>query len=316
MISLLFKILADATGWRKVVNEQLPKDAKKAGKEAGFSAGKEFGQQMKGALMSYIGAGAVLGALQTQATRAADILREAASQDVGAVAFQELDMASKASGMSIKEIQKMALELPEQFEAMMKPIRESGQILSKEQVAELAQIKSIMAEAAISAGKLFAFLWQAGKVYSALFGAAKFASYGSEITRIGSIVEAATGNKVLSTLGRSMLQNAGDTAGAAVAGRADASTSETPVNQFVRDSNTRAKELEFNQWWESVGGQEASMLGGSSPSRLTSSENVYTNADLITRDNMQRPRGGGTSVSSPQVVSKLEQIRQTLESRL
>jgi len=313
MISLLFKILANASPWRKVVTQDMPKDAKKAGKEAGHGAGKEFGQQMKSAVMSYLGAGAVLGALRSQATRATEILRDAASQDLGTVAFQELELAAKASGMAIKDIQEMALQLPAQFEAMMKPIRENGGILGEDQVKELAQIKQVMDEASNAAAKFFSIIWKTGKF------AAEFATYvGMFLGATALQVPAAFGHRRSEELSRDIGTQAVVGIERMVGRTPDPLAGQPDLNSdaaanFARESK---RKKDFDDWWESVGGPEASMLGSNTPSRLTSSENVYTNADLITRDNMQRPRGSGTSVSSPQVVSKLEQIRQTLESRL
>ena len=63
MISLIFKILADATGFNKTLKTDLPATAKeggkKAGNEAGGSFGKEFGNQVKGAVMAAIGVSAI-----------------------------------------------------------------------------------------------------------------------------------------------------------------------------------------------------------------------------------------------------------------
>lgn len=251
MISLMFKILADAAPWRKTVTQDLPKDAKKAGSEAG----KEFGQQMKSAIMSYIGAGAVLGALKDQATKAAEIMKEAAASRLGVEAFQELKAASDATGMSMEEIQKLAQQLPAEFEAMMKPIRESGKILSSEQIQELAQIKDVMIDAASAAGRLFSFVWKTGKVIASTVSAGAMAGAGAVASGLGG----ALGSDRLSQAGRFLTT----TAEVSAEDMLNGGTAAPSGNPALAFSSAATQQKQFNDWWESVGGPEASRSGGS-----------------------------------------------------
>lgn len=246
MISLLFKILADASPWRKVVNEQLPKDAKKAGAEAGHGAGKEFGNQMKSAVMSYLGAGAILGALRTQATKATEILRDAQQAGLDPQGFQELTKASEETGKSIEELQRLARELPEDFDAMMKGIRERGGFFTQEDLENLNQVKAAMDEASNSAGKLFANLWNGAKSIANMAANGAMAGAGAVASTIGS----ATGSERLSEAGR-FLTTTADIGAEQINAGTPRTRDRTTTARFI----DRARMVdEGNRWWESVGG--------------------------------------------------------------
>jgi DNA-binding ferritin-like protein len=244
MISLLFKIFADAAPWRKTVTQDLPKDAK----AAGSAAGKEFGAQMKAAVVSYIGAGAILGVLKTQATKAAEIIREAGQSGLGVEAFQELKKASEATGLSIEQIQKMARELPADFEAMMEPIRKNGGIISEADAQSLAQVKAAMDEATNSAGKLFATLWEGGKALGNMVVNGAFAGAGAVASAAGRTF----GSERLTEAGR-FLSTTADIGAERMQGMHASPLSTNAAQSFA----ARARQIdEGNQWWESVGGNQ------------------------------------------------------------
>lgn len=130
MISLIFKILADATGFNKTLKTDLPATAKeggkKAGNEAGGSFGKEFGNQVKGAVMAAIGVSAIAAAIRKSVEDAKDIATEAAKGGISVEAAQELQRASKISGLSVDEIKASATTAPEQFSALMRYVQKTG----------------------------------------------------------------------------------------------------------------------------------------------------------------------------------------------
>lgn len=246
MISLVFKILADAAGWRKTVNEELPKDAKRAGAAAGHGAGKEFGNQMKSAVMSYLGAGAILGALRTQATKATEILRDAQQAGLDPQGFQELTKASEETGKSIEELQRLARELPEDFDAMMKGIRERGGFFTEDDLQSLREVKTAMDEASNSAGKLFAYLWNGSKSIANMAANGAMAGAGAVASTLGSV----TGSERLSEAGRFLTTTSDIGAEQMVAGTPGA-RDRSAASTFI--DRARAVD-EGNKWWEQAGG--------------------------------------------------------------
>lgn len=158
MISLLFKILADATGWRKVVTQDMPKDAKKAGKDAGKAAGSEFGQQMKSALMSYIGAGAILGVFNQQITKARETMTGAADAGASIEGFQVLQKMMEATGKSLEDLQKLAKDSPEAFKALADAAEQLGGIVPEADIKRLAEAKIKIGEFTSGVAQGFAFL--------------------------------------------------------------------------------------------------------------------------------------------------------------
>lgn len=248
MISLLFKILADASPWRKTVNEELPKDAKKAGKDAGSAAGKEFGAQMKSAVMSYLGAGAILGALRTQATKATEILRDAQQSGLDPQGFQELTKASEETGKSIEELQRLARELPKDFDAMMKGIRERGGFFTQEDLESLREVKNAMDEASNSAGKLFAYIWNGSKAIASMAANGAMAGAGAVASTLGSV----TGSERLSEAGR-FLTTTADIGAEQINAGTPRPRDRTATSRFM----DRARMVdEGNRWWDSVGGNQ------------------------------------------------------------
>lgn len=146
MISLLFKILADAAGFNKVIKTDLPATAKeggkKAGKEGGSEFGKEFGNQVKGAVMSVIGAGAILGAVKTQIQNAAKLTKEAAKQGIPVEAMRELEIAAEAVGMSVDDLRSAAPAVVGQFIELMDAVKASGGIIDEETVKKLSELNA------------------------------------------------------------------------------------------------------------------------------------------------------------------------------
>jgi len=146
MISLIFKILADATGFNKTIKTDLPATAKeggkKAGNEAGGSFGKEFGNQVKGAVMSVIGAGAILGAVKNQITNAAKLTKEAAKEGIPVEAMRELEIAAEAVGMSVEELRSAAPLVVRQFIELMDAVKASGGIIDEATVKQLAELNA------------------------------------------------------------------------------------------------------------------------------------------------------------------------------
>lgn len=169
MISLIFKILADATGFNKTLKTDLPATAKeggkKAGNEAGGSFGKEFGNQVKGAVMSAIGVSAIAAAIRKSVEDAKGIATEAAKGGISVEAAQELQRASKISGLSVDEIKASATTAPEQFSALMRYAQKTGgPKMAESDVEELTSIGSGFSGAGSAIGII------ASKVSSAVTG--------------------------------------------------------------------------------------------------------------------------------------------------
>ncbi len=130
MISLIFKILADAAGFNKALKTEMPATAKeagkKAGKESGSEFGKEFGNQVKGAVMSVIGVSAIAAAIRKSVEQAKEIAKEASASGVSVEAAQELQRAAKLTGLTVEEVKASAKTAPEQFSNLMRYVQKTG----------------------------------------------------------------------------------------------------------------------------------------------------------------------------------------------
>lgn len=161
MISLIFKILGDATGFNRTMTRDLPQAAKKggetAGKEAGSSFGKEFGSQVKGAIMGVIGVGALASAIKKSVEQAAEIAKSAATTGISVEATQELQRASKLTGLSVEKLREAATKAPEQFAALMRQVQaQGGPTMNEAEVETLTGLRGLFSNIGAGASKLFA----------------------------------------------------------------------------------------------------------------------------------------------------------------
>lgn len=139
MIGLLFKINGDSSGFSREMDK-----TKDKAKQGGQTVGKAFGEQFKSAMMSYIGAGAILGAFRKALQEATQIETGAIKLNIDPAAFQELTKAAELLGMSVDELQTVAPEAAGEFEKLMTTIREGGGILDSETVETLADTADAM----------------------------------------------------------------------------------------------------------------------------------------------------------------------------
>lgn len=116
-------------------------------REAGKVAGKEFGNQFKSLAMSFIGLSAIKSTIQKVVQDALRIDQEALKSGLGIEAFQELEKAAQLTGLSVEELRKVAPEAAAEFTRLMDIVRESGGILSKETVEQLANAADMFAQA-------------------------------------------------------------------------------------------------------------------------------------------------------------------------
>lgn len=116
-------------------------------RDAGKAAGKEFGSQFKSLAMSFIGLSALKSTLQKVVQDALRIDQGALAAGLGVEAFQELEKAAQLTGLSVEELRKVAPEAAAEFARLMDAVRESGGILSKETVDQLANAADMFAQA-------------------------------------------------------------------------------------------------------------------------------------------------------------------------
>jgi|GEM_PF-6057532 len=159
MISLIYKIMGDINPLKTALTKDAPAAAAKGGSETG----KFFGAQFKGAVLKYIGAGAILGTITKLASDAARIVKDAAQANVGVEAVQELQKAAEKTGLSLDELKEKAMAAPKEFAALMKSIREAGGILSKEDVENFAKLDEMMSRIKSKAASFFVSLYKAGE---------------------------------------------------------------------------------------------------------------------------------------------------------
>ena len=148
MFRLIFRILADATGFNRTLKTEMPATAKQggklAGKAAGDEVGKQVGAQIKAGIMRYLGAGALLGAVKKFSEEASEIVKGAMAAGLSTDAYQELQAAMKQTGLSMEELQKSAALAPAEFTRLMETIRANGGIIPQDAIDGLRKTKELM----------------------------------------------------------------------------------------------------------------------------------------------------------------------------
>jgi len=174
MISLIFKILADATGFNKTLKTDLPATAKDAGKASGKAAGsefgKEFGSQVKGTIIGAIGLGAITAAVREAVNKGAEIAKEAGKLGLSPEATQELQKASEITGLSVKDLQAGAMKAPKEFSALMEDVRSNNLTLSNSETGTLSDVKDLSSLGSGALSKLVAVLGNIGIASSGTTG--------------------------------------------------------------------------------------------------------------------------------------------------
>jgi hypothetical protein len=217
MISLLFKFLGDST--------PLKQEAEKAKGEmskAGAGIGKEFGTQLKGAIMATIGISAIVQGIKASVAEAMAASVQSAA-DVSGLGVREtiaLNRAEKASGMTREQILMTGREKPELFAKFIKQF-EPG--LSEESLKNAA-------ETGQNVKGLFSRLSD-----SALSGLSDV--YNRTVGLTASLYGSAFGNQALSVEGRRMLM----TGQAAAPGK-------SPTLSFISaNTEMRRSEIALNE---------------------------------------------------------------------
>jgi len=164
MIGLLFKIGGDSSPFRAEVEK-----TKNAAKSGGNVVGKLFGEQFKSAVMSFLGAGAVIASIRNAIGTAIKIKDGAFKLGVDAEAFQELEKAALALGMTVEELRDASPSVGKEFVDLMGVIRQKGGIISDEDVQVLQNLSDALddfvvqaAPAITTAVKAIGALWAGG----------------------------------------------------------------------------------------------------------------------------------------------------------
>lgn len=114
MISLLFKFFGDSTPLRQEAEK-----AKKDMGKAGADIGKEFGSQLKGAIMSTVGIGAIVSGMKQALSEISEAQKGSATSGLGIKETQALERAAKATGLTTEQILSAARERPSEFAGMI-----------------------------------------------------------------------------------------------------------------------------------------------------------------------------------------------------
>lgn len=187
MLQLIYKIGGDINPLKKSL-AQAPTEAAKAGKEAGNAFGKELGAQAKGALMSFIGAGAIVGMFRQAMEQAKNITKEQGRTGLGSKEVQALGRASERTGLSQDELLARGKANPQAFSALMSSIEAEGGFLSDQNVGSLGRIGSAAEQAKNLAMRGIGGAFEAGTrgleglTYGAFAGAASGAGMLARIT--------------------------------------------------------------------------------------------------------------------------------------
>lgn len=114
MISLLFRFFGDSTPLKQEAEK-----AKKDMSKAGGDIGKEFGSQLKGAIMSTVGISAIVSGMKQAFSDIAEAQKGTAATGLGIKETQALDRAAKATGLTKEQILGVAKERPAEFAGMI-----------------------------------------------------------------------------------------------------------------------------------------------------------------------------------------------------
>lgn len=187
MFKLIFRILADATGFNRTLKTDLPVVAKESGNKAGKAAGDEMskvmGAQLKAGIMRYLGAGALLSVATKAVMDAATMMADAVKLGLDPEAYQELTKAIAMTGLTMDELRKKAVETPEAFAKLMETVRAQGGILPKETIEQLVQAKVAMDELREATSKATGYI--ATKLLQAWYGMQ--AGFGAALETAGGI---------------------------------------------------------------------------------------------------------------------------------
>jgi hypothetical protein len=203
MIGLLFRIGGDSSPLKKELEK-----TKVNAHEAGQVVGKEFATQFKGAIMSFIGAGAIVGFAKKTLQEALRIDKDAMRQGLNVEAFQELERAASAVGMTVEELREAAPMVADSFTKLLASVRESGGILDAKTVQQLAdaaeQLKSTANLLVPIITEVVKYTnYKLGQMFSGFKAAAGAALVGTE---------AMGGGKAIGDIGRSLVESGRTTA--------------------------------------------------------------------------------------------------------
>lgn len=234
MISLIFKILADASPFRSVL-KGLP--------NVGAQAGSMIGQQFKAGIMRYIGAGAVLGGISSLASEASSIVKDAMSKDMGIEEFQVLTKAAEMANMTLEELLKTARDAPQDFKVLTDAARESGTVMSEDSVRKLSNLK----DRAESTKGFFADLasYAVTQTEKAFYGA--FSGVGKAYDSLAK----AYGAPSLTPRAPSWMTQFGEAGAETLTRLENPSLYANPVGDASR---SLSQIQQGNAWWESAGG--------------------------------------------------------------
>lgn len=226
MISLLFRFFGDSTPLKKEAEK-----AKGEMSQAGASIGKEFGAQLKGAIMSTVGIGAIVGQIKKAAAEAMQGQMDAAA-DVAGLGTREtiaLTRAAKASGLTREQIMMTGRENPELFSRFISQF-EPG--MSESDLNNLAETGRTVGTALSNVG--------------ASVGAGLANLYNRIVGLTASLWGSATGNNAMSVSGRNML----------VTGQSSGPQNVSPVVEFVRSKTAMdASSAAFGEMVDAVNRQ-------------------------------------------------------------
>lgn len=120
MISLLFRFFGDSTPLRQEAEK-----AKKDMGKAGADIGKEFGSQIKGAIMSTVGIGAIISGMKQAFAEISEAQKGSAASGLGIKETLALERAAKATGLTTEQILSVAKERPSEFAGMISQFESS-----------------------------------------------------------------------------------------------------------------------------------------------------------------------------------------------
>lgn len=203
MISLLFKFFGDS---KPLVAEG--DKAKAALSKKGGEVGKAFGEQFKGAVMGFVGAGAIIGAVRKMAQDAVRIRAEAAIEGVGVEEFQKLEIAAKSVGMSVSELREAAPGLASEFAALMDAVESSSGIMDAGTVKNLADAAAELGKFTGPISQLVAGLVHVLSFVRAVGEKALTAAAGGAMTLAGKVISRFTGDRSLEQAGKDLSRDA------------------------------------------------------------------------------------------------------------
>ena len=239
MLRLIYSIGGDNNPLKRALKETV-KSAKEAGQLSGDAFSKEMGAQIKGALMGYIGFGAIKAAITKAVQDAQETIQQSLKTGASIEGTQEIQRIAKLTGMSPEEVQRGIASDPKGFQRLVSEMGKTGGVSDARTINQLGELGDV-------SGGLWTDLKSAiGEISTQLIAGTEGA-----FGRIWNTVGQVTGSDYFKQRG-AMLWESGNSRWNKFYGTGNDSAPPTKAQIASDWQRTAAME----QWWAEAGGND------------------------------------------------------------